>query len=431
MTAGAHVQERIESNFQELGAGANGAKPPDSLPAGKPAAFARLQSPAGERVGADAFGVQLPQPLLPDAGLPSTASDSDSMLDAAAAGRLPTRASGQPGGMSSILRNRIEAEGERDYTYPDIHDDTAKRYHDRLGIDLDHDPFLFPWLINVIFEDRWLLSEEDPAKAVQNQFRRRMKIDIRDPDPDTANFPNGAYTLPKGRMYIETSPVGFYGSSKFVPRIYQWDYLVRYGMTDNLEFRIFSNGLTVRSPRAKQPGTTGVSPLAFDFKANFWEENTRYHIPAMGLEVYLQTNFGSPAFNSGTQPSMNLLFDQTLPLQINFEYNFGISGVQNGLGQTAYQFGFQWSFQREVVKDFDVFVQGFYNEASLPRLIQFRDVKNARMLNAEASIPTVAAIGAGAIWTVNNRLANFGSYNFGLTPASPRTIALLGCAVAF
>ena len=40
-------------------------------------------------------------------------------------------------------------------------------------------------------------------------MRGRMKIDIRDPDPDTANFPNGAYTLSKGRLYIENSPVGF------------------------------------------------------------------------------------------------------------------------------------------------------------------------------------------------------------------------------
>ena len=79
----------------------------------------------------------------------------------------------------------------------------------------------------------------------------------------------------------------------------------------------------------------------------------------MGAEIYLQTTFGSPAFNVGTQPSMNLLFDQTLPLEINFEYNFGITGTQNGLGETKYQFSYQWSFQRQVVKDFDVFVQGF------------------------------------------------------------------------
>jgi len=183
--------------------------------------------------------------------------------------------------------------------------------------------------------------------------------------------------------------------------------------------------------KGKQPATTGYSPLAFDFKANFWEENTRYHIPAMGAEIYLQTTFGSPAFDAGTQPSMNLLFDQSLPFEINFEYNFGIAGVQNGLGLTKYQFTYQWSFQREVVKDFDIFVQGFYNEASLPRLIQFRHLRDFRSLAAAATIPTVTVVGIGAIWTVNNRLAIFGSYNFGVTPASPRTIALLGFAVAF
>ncbi len=160
-----------------------------------------------------------------------------------------------------------------------------------------------------------------------------------------ANFPNGAYTLPKGRLYIENSPVGFYGASKNSPRIYQWQFLTRYGLTDNLEFRIFSNGLTAQAQHGKQPATTGFSPLALDLKANFWEENTRYHIPAVGLEVYLQTIWGSPAFSGGTQPSMNLLFDQSLPLAIGFEWNVGITGVQNASGQVVYEFSFQWSFQ--------------------------------------------------------------------------------------
>ena len=128
---------------------------------------------------------------------------------------------------------------------------------------------------------------------------------------------------------------------------------------------------------------------------------------------------------------MNHPFDQSLPLGIGLEYNFGIAGAQNGLGVTRYQFNFAWSFQRQVVKDFDIFVHGFYNEASLPRVIQFRDVRDFRSLRTGATIPTVTVVGVGAIWTVNNRFAIFGSYNFGLTPASPRTIALLGFAVAF
>ena len=276
---------------------------------------------------------------------------------------------------SSILRNRlrgtVEEAGQPEFTYPDIHADPAKLYHDRFGVEEDHDRFLFPSLLNLIFEDRWLLAERDPAVALRNQLRRRLKIDIRDPDPDTANFPNGAYTLPKGRLYLENSPVGFYSAARNGSQasVYQWEFLLRYGLTDNLEFRIFSNGLSHQSAQGKQPATTGFSPLAFDFKANFWEENTRYFIPAMGIEVYIQTTFGSPAFNGGTQPSMSLLFDQSLPFEIGFEYNFGITGVQNSQGQIVYQFSYQWSFQRQVVKDFDVFLHGFYNAASLPRFL--------------------------------------------------------------
>jgi hypothetical protein len=84
--------------------------------------------------------------------------------------------------------------------------------------------------------------------------------------------------------------------------------------------------------------------------------------------------------------------------------------------------------QCEVVKDFDSFVQRSYNECALPRLIQFRDLKNTRELVAQAANPTVISV--WAVWTVNDRFAIFGSYNFGLTPASPHTIALTGFVVA-
>ncbi|MBS0262140.1 MAG: transporter [Planctomycetes bacterium] len=331
---------------------------------------------------------------------------------------------------NSILRNRIERTAESgeapEFEYPDITDDPIARYRQRFGVKGDEDPFLFPWAVNLVFEDRWILAEKDPLIALRNQFQRRIKIDIRDPDPDTANFPNGAYTLPKGRLYIENSPVGFYGPSRngTQPRTYQWEFLIRYGLTDNLEFRIFSNGLTHESAQPGSPAVTGFSPVAFDFKVNFWEENTKYHIPAVGVEMYIQTDLGSPAFNSGTQPSLNLLFDQSLPLDLSFEYNLGISGVQNNTGQIAYQFSFQWSLQHEIVKDFDLFWHGFYNAAALPRLLQFQNVANA-------GIPQVTASGVGGIWTVNNRLAIFGSLNFGLTPAAPDFFALGGFAVAF
>ncbi len=462
--------------------------PHDIVATPDPARRVRLQSPAADAAGLPMPRVELPPlpdprqtAILPEA-VPSSATPPSALPSAPPAVPITANLAGPDTipdggafqGLSSIARNRranrvfpnlaggstgdagtstsgagnsalrnaspifrdrfrdLVGEGVKpEFAYPDIHADPAKLYHDRFGVDEEHDRFLFPWIMNLIFEDRWLLAENDPAVAVKNMLRDRMKIDIRDPDPDTANFPNGAYTLPKGRLYIENSPLGLYGASKNTPRIYQWEYLLRYGLTDNLEFRIFSNGFTAQAAMAKQKATTGYSPLAFDFKANFWEENTKYHIPAMGVEIYLQTTFGSPAFNAGTQPSMNLLFDQSLPLGVGFEYNFGIAGVQNGLGLTRYQFNFAWSFQREVVKDFDIFVHGFYNESGLPRLIQFQQAKNFASLESRALIPAANVVGIGAIWTINDRVAVFGSYNFGTTPGSPRTIALTGFAVGF
>jgi hypothetical protein len=416
----------------------------DGRPASIEPVLARMQSPPAEPVSASAMPTALPP--LPEAAIPLSSTDpapapvdrraspaGDPPPTALAArpprsGRVRAAAPAGPSGLSSIARNRgigsAMPEESPELAFPDLGMDPARIYHDRFGVEEDHDPFVFPWLMNLIFEDRWLLADQDPAVALRNQLRHRMYVNIRDPDPDTANFPNGAYTIPKGRVYIENSPVGLYGASKVTPRIYQWEFLVRYGLTDNLEFRIFSNGLTAQASDGKQPGTTGFSPLAFDFKANFWEENTKYHLPAMGVEIYLQSTFGSPAFNGGTQPSINLLFDQTLPFEINFEYNVGITGVQNAERQIDYEFSFQWSFQRQVVPDFDVFVQGFYNAAALPRLLRFDRPE------AEGGLPTVNVVGAGAIWTVNDRLAIFGSYNFGTTTGSPQTIALLGFAVA-
>jgi hypothetical protein len=84
--------------------------------------------------------------------------------------------------------------------------------------------------------------------------------------------------------------------------------------------------------------------------------------------------------------------------------------------------------EHQIVKDFNVFWQGFYNASALPRLRRF-DL--TEMIRTQTRNPTAVVTGAGGIWTVNDRLAVFGSYNVGLTKFSPTTIALLGFAVGF
>ncbi len=43
---------------------------------------------------------------------------------------------------------------------------------------------------------------------------------------------------------------------------------------------------------------------------------SKYLIPAVGVNMILQTDMGSPAFRQGLLPTASLLFDHTLPFDI-------------------------------------------------------------------------------------------------------------------
>ncbi|MFO0896889.1 MAG: hypothetical protein U0836_05590 [Pirellulales bacterium] len=283
------------------------------------------------------------------------------------------------------------------------------------------DPFLFPFLYKLIDENSWD-QNADPVIAQAERIARRGEIDISDPGPDTVNFPNSPFTLPKGRLYFENSPFGYYGGPPGASNTFQWEFLLRYGLTDNLEFRIFSNGLTIES---NPTPASGFSPIVFDLKLHLWEENKRYFLPAVGLEVYIQSGFGSPAFDSGTQPALSLLLDQTLPFGIEFNYAFSMTGLRDSIEAIVYQFGFQWAFQRELTDKVDVFVHGFYNDSAEPRL-PGPDPPIPGLV-----IPNVNVVGAGALWTINDRVAAWGSCNAGTTTDAPPIIGLAGFALAF
>jgi len=252
-------------------------------------------------------------------------------------------------------------------------------------------------------------------------FVDRASIDISNPGPDSSNFPNGPATLPRGVIYIENDPVGFYAASDSFPSYYQWDFLLRYGLTDRVELRLLSSGLTDIGGFVD---ATGFAPLAFDLKIFLWGENRDWCLPAVGLEVYILTELGSPVFREGTQPSLTLLLDQTLPWQIDFNYNLGLNGVENQFDQSAFQFSFSWAFQRDVTESLSLFVQGYYNDPVLPQ------PSLSQPSPPTALIPGANVVGAGGVWTVNRRLALWASYNFGTTTSSPDTIALAGFAIA-
>jgi hypothetical protein len=267
-------------------------------------------------------------------------------------------------------------------------------------------PFGLPPLSELLDDS----PEEDSAQFPEARDDPTQP-DIRKPGPDTANFPNSPFTLPQGRLFIETSPLFYSGRSVGSPRTYNAEFLIRYGLTDRVELRFFGNGPTFERGR---DAASGFGPLAWDLKMNFWKENQKYHIPAVGLEVFILTPTGSPGLNQNVQPSLNLLFEHTLPFGFELEWNVGIVGdpsPNNNFSQL--EPAAAWALQHEIVEDFDVFFQGYFNGPTLPR---FGDG---------------VVLGAGAAWAVNHRLAIFGSCNGGVTKAAPSILGQFGFALAF
>ena len=159
---------------------------------------------------------------------------------------------------------------------------------------------------------------------------------------------------------------------------------------------------------------SGFAPLAWDFKTNLWKENKKYHIPAVGLEVFLLTPSGSPRINQGTQPSINLLFAHTLPFDISLLWNVGLVGDPSPNNNfSAIEPAAAWAFEREIFKDFYGFLQGYFNGPTLPR---FGDG---------------VELGGGVRWTLTKRFAIWASYNGGVSKEAPTTIFYMGGAMAF
>jgi len=255
--------------------------------------------------------------------------------------------------------------------------------------------------------------------------------DISDPGPDLGDYPNSAYTLPKGRCYIETTPLTLSGPDSEGPASYILPFLFRYGVTDDVEFRLFGSSITHifgDSP------TTGLSPLNIDLKVHLWDDRREWLLPAASLEVYVQTTWGSPQFNGGWQPSLNMNFDLPLAEKTVLEWTIGYSGVRDAVNIVTgnrfiprhnflvpnvhranlniNQFSLQWALEQEIDDKLVLFTHGFYNGGIL--------------IQQGSGI----MVGAGFFYRISPALLWFGSGNAGLTPELPPVSIQLGLAIA-
>lgn len=291
-----------------------------------------------------------------------------------------------------------------------------------------------------------LLMALSPAVLLANPESEEdatQPLDIRTPGGDLANFPNSAYTLPKGGFYLETSPLTFTASSKTQSQQFNSEYLLRYGLFDFWEIRLYSQGFSMQGA---PNGAVGFSPLTFDTKVHLFNEQEDWHLPAAGLEVLLQTDLlGSTAFNSGLEPAVSINFDQGLFWDLELEYNIGAARFEDSqdISKSLWQPTFSWAIQRDVVEDFAVFLNGYYNAASLPRMGRESDRrtrvcpipgKSCRVEELVSQSTTLGgnqsqhAIGGGAIWTLSDKTSVYFNLATGVNEVTPSIISFCGFA---
>jgi hypothetical protein len=79
-------------------------------------------------------------------------------------------------------------------------------------------------------------------------------------------------TPPRGGVYLELSPVFFTGAIATIqPQSYNAEFLLRMGLTDRFEFRLYSSGVGWQAAGLGMGETTGFAPLVFDTKMHLWE----------------------------------------------------------------------------------------------------------------------------------------------------------------
>ena len=268
------------------------------------------------------------------------------------------------------------------------------------------------------------------ARAPENIDAWRNAPDISNPGADLANFPNSAFTLPQGRAYIEFSPASWYGAAPNAQPQYNTQFLLRYGLSDDIELRIFGNGATWKGGRQE---SDGFSPIAFDTKIHLMDEQADFGLPAMGFEAYVQTELlGTRGFDQGTTGGFNFNFDQSLPYGIDAEYNLGSSQIVEKNGERIWQFNYQWALQKDILDgDVAVFIHGFYNDMTLPRLPRQRYTPDIDPHHLKGNPHEIAAVGGGALWTITTRWVVWAQASGGVTHYSPSVITDIGLAVAF
>ncbi len=293
-----------------------------------------------------------------------------------------------------------------------------------------------PELIPAETAPRWMLIQQNGGDLFAERDAAQSgdddDLDISQPGPDMGDYPNSAYTLKRGRMQLEMAPLSIRTKNSNNASAAATPFLFRYGVTDDVEFRLLGTGLTsIINPDP----TIGFGVLTLDTKIHLWNDRMEYFIPAVSFEATLQTQWGSPQFQAGIEPGININMDFPFTDRTNFEATIGYTGNQtdlnfvtrtttgsalDGMGsptiqinENIYVASFQWALEQELTDQFEVFIHGYFAQP----VGQQNDLS--------------AVVGAGWFYLCSKQLMLFGSANAGLTNVPSPFLAQLGFAYIF
>lgn len=234
---------------------------------------------------------------------------------------------------------------------------------------------------------------------------------LRDPGPDTADFPDSAYTVKPGVVYVETS-MAYLSTNRPSTREYATPTLLRFGVTEKLEFRLFTVGYLQET--SAEGSMAGMGQFALGFKRTMWDEDEQAGIPAFGIMGVLAIPTASAHLDNGAaEPFLFFNFDHTLPFDWSLNWNGGIAWLKGDDDIRFVQGSLLWAFTRQWNDDLATFWHGY---AVVPG---FSGEKEELVT------------GPGFLKFLGDRVAVDASYNFGATSGSPNRFVRIGLSAAF
>ena len=103
---------------------------------------------------------------------------------------------------------------------------------------------------------------------------------------------------------------------------HNWEVFTRFGITDNIEARLYTGGLAAYD--VNQHASVGFLPLTLDTKLHLARHFWSHFNFSLGLEAYVQTTWGSAGFTNGIQYSVNMLLDHSLPWKVSYDWILGL-----------------------------------------------------------------------------------------------------------